>query len=145
MLTGQFKVALDDKGRLAIPQKIRGAIMAEKVVITYGFDKCLWLFECEEWEALSAKLLNTASPFSQKNRLVLRRFIAPSQEAEFDKAGRLSVPLSAREYAGLTKECILLGVSKYIEVWDSAIYKEYLAKTQEDFVTATEELKLLSF
>jgi MraZ protein len=89
--------------------------------------------------------MESASPFDPKARLVVRRLVAPAQEVEFDKSGRLSIPQSLREYAGLSKDCVVLGINKYIELWDSARYKEYLEQSEESFLEATEGLRDICF
>ncbi|MBR4011644.1 MAG: cell division/cell wall cluster transcriptional repressor MraZ, partial [Spirochaetaceae bacterium] len=99
----------------------------------------------EEWKNLSSKLMESASPFDPKARLVVRRLVAPAQEVEFDKSGRLSIPQSLREYAGLSKDCVVLGINKYIELWDAARYKEYLEQSEESFLEATEGLRDICF
>ena len=91
------------------------------------------------------RLMSSASLFNEKNRMVLRRFIAPAQEVEFDKNGRLSIPQSLREYAGLSKDCTVLGVDKYIEIWDAVSYKEYLSASEESFRDAAEGLSGINF
>ncbi|MCI6827436.1 MAG: division/cell wall cluster transcriptional repressor MraZ, partial [Spirochaetia bacterium] len=120
LLTGEYKNTLDDKGRFLFPAKLRSALSSNVLIVTQAIvDRCLWLFTPEEWEKISSKLMDNASPFSAKNRLIMRSFISPAQEIEFDKAGRLSIPQSLREYASLSKDCIVLGVNKYLELWDS--------------------------
>ena len=120
LLTGEYKNTLDDKGRFLFPAKLRSALSSNGLIVTQAIvDRCLWLFTPEEWEKISSKLMDNASPFSAKNRLIMRSFISPAQEIEFDKAGRLSIPQSLREYASLSKDCIVLGVNKYLELWDS--------------------------
>ncbi len=84
--------------------------------------------------------MDSASLFQSQARLVLRRLIAPAQEVEFDKTGRISVPQSLREYAGLSRDCVILGINKYIELWDSAEYRSYLDETETSFREATEGL-----
>lgn len=145
LLTGEYRNTLDEKGRILFPTKLRSGITSSVLVVTQAFDRCLWLFTPEEWESISSKLMESASPFNEKNRLVLRRFIAPAQEIEFDKSGRLSVPQSLREYASLSKECVILGVNKYVELWDAASYKAYLTESEDSFRSAAEELHSISF
>ncbi len=81
----------------------------------------------------------------EKNQRVLRQLIAPAQEVEFDKNGRLSIPQSLREYAGLSKECTVLGIAKYVEIWDAEAYKEYLSASEDAFKEAAEEFTDISF
>ena len=80
-----------------------------------------------------------------KSLNVVRHFIAPAQPVEFDKNGRLSIPQSLREYANLSKDCIVLGIAKYIELWDSQTYKDYLAETEDSFRDAAEEFNDINF
>ncbi len=145
LLTGEYKNTLDEKGRISFPVKLRNSISDNTLIVTQALDHCLWLFTPAEWEKLSSKIMESASPFNSKNRLVLRRLIAPAQEVEFDKSGRISIPQSLREYASLSKECILLGIDKYIELWDSDTYDKYLEDSDESFAEAAEELNAISF
>ncbi len=89
--------------------------------------------------------MNGASMLKEKNQRVLRQLIAPAQEVEFDKNGRLSIPQTLREYAGLTKDCTVLGIAKYVEIWNSDAYKEYLAASEEAFKEAAEEFTDINF
>ena len=89
--------------------------------------------------------MNGASMLKEKNLRVLRQLIAPAQEVEFDKNGRLSIPQSLREYAGLTKECTVLGIAKYVEIWASEAYKEYLDASEDSFKEAAEEFTDINF
>lgn len=145
LLTGEYNNTLDEKGRISFPAKLRQELNETTLIVTQALDNCLWLFTPEEWKNLSTKLMESASPFDAKNRLVLRRLIAPAQEVEFDKSGRLSIPQSLREYAGLTKDCVLLGIDKYIELWDSEAYEKYLAETESSFLDAAEGLNAIKF
>ena len=145
LLTGKYDNSLDEKGRILFPAKLRSAIEGDAVWITQGIDRCLWLFTPDEWEKLSSKLMESASPFNTRNLQVLRRFIGPAQQIDFDRTGRLSIPHSLREYAGLSKECVILGVCKYVELWDAAAYQAYLTATDDSFQQAAEELKSISF
>ena len=146
LLTGEYKNTLDDKGRFLFPAKLRSALSSNVLIVTQAIvDRRLWLFTPEEWEKISSKLMDNASPFSAKNRLIMRSFISPAQEIEFDKAGRLSIPQSLREYASLSKDCIVLGVNKYLELWDSSSYNAYLSENEANLLEASEELNSISF
>ncbi len=145
LLTGEYNNTLDEKGRISFPAKLRQELNENTLIVTQALDHCLWLFTQEEWNKLSTKLMESASPFDSNNRLVLRRLIAPAQEVEFDKSGRLSIPQSLREYAGLTKDCVILGIDKYIELWDAQTYEKYLEETESLFLDAAESLNAIKF
>jgi len=141
MLTGEFKVTLDEKGRISLPASLRKDLAESSLRLTKGEDNCLWLFPAEKWEELvSTKIAENTDPFSRKDRSLLRRLIGPSQSIEIDKAGRIPIVQGLREFAGLAKDCMVLGQIDYIEIWDEASYFKYLESTCDEFEAASEEL-----
>ncbi|MDR2900231.1 MAG: division/cell wall cluster transcriptional repressor MraZ [Treponema sp.] len=140
LLTGEFNNTLDDKGRVSLPSRLRSGLSGNILVLTQGVDQCLWLLPPEQWKELSRKLMESTSPFQARSRLVQRRIIAPAQEVEIDKAGRIAIPQSLREFAGLSKDCVILGIDKYIEIWDADQYRSYWDENKEEFKLAAEEL-----
>ncbi len=144
MLTGEFRNTLDEKGRISLPARLRGALGESGLVLTQGMDSCLWLFSRDQWEILAARLTGSASPFQANARMVQRRIIAPAQEVEVDRLGRIQIPQSLREWASLVRECTILGMAKYIEIWDCSAYRSYLEATDAAFVAAAEDFKELT-
>jgi len=140
MITGEFRCSLDEKGRLLIPAKMRTEVAGNVVVLTRGVENCIWLFPPEEWKAFSENLVGSTSLLQAQSRLIQRRLIAPAQETEIDKAGRIVIPQTLREYADLRKECLILGLKKYIEVWSETGYQSYLQENEAKFKEAAEEL-----
>ena len=145
LLTGEYRNTLDEKGRIMFPTKLRAGISSNVMIVTKSVDRCLWLFTPVEWESMSSKLMANASPFSEQNRIIMRRFIAPAQEIEFDKSGRLSIPQSLREFAGLEKDCVFLGEQRFVELWNAASYESYLCETEEKLLEASEQFKDINF
>ncbi len=146
MNTGEFHIALDDKGRLLLPARIRNEVRGNSLILTRGIDRCLWLFSPDEWREFSAKLMGASSPLSRRGRLLQRRIIAPAQDIELDKTGRVNVPKSLQESAGLVKETRLLVMERYMELWDAAAYQVYEQESEEELQEAAEELGgLVSF
>ncbi len=140
MITGEFRCSLDEKGRLLIPARMRTEVLGNVVILTRGVENCLWLFPPEEWKTFSENLIGSTSMLQAESRLIQRRLIAPAQEAEIDKAGRIMVPQTLREYADLKKECLILGLKKYIEVWSETGYQAYLDENEAKFKEAAEAL-----
>lgn len=140
LLTGEFRNTLDEKGRLSLPARMRSELPGLNLVLTQGVDKCLWLFPPLQWQELSQKLMASTGLFQARSRLIQRRILAPAQEVEIDRLGRISIPQSLREWAGLSRECVILGISKYIEIWNAEEYQKYLDENQDEFLSAAEEL-----
>lgn len=140
VITGEYCNSLDDKGRISIPSRMRNEIAGNLLVVTRGIDKCLWVFPPEEWKKIAESLMASSSVFKSKTRLLQRRIIAPAAECEIDKAGRINIPPTLRDSAGLKKDVVILGIERYIEIWDAEEYNGYLAKSENEFLEAAEEL-----
>ena len=145
LLTGEYNNSIDEKGRVAFPTKLKNAISGNSVIVTKGLEHCLWLFTIEEWEKFQTKLMSNSSMMKSRTSNVIRHFIGPAQEIEFDKSGRLSIPQSLRDYAKLTKDCTVLGIAKYMELWDLDSYNEFQAETEDSFREAAEEFNDINF
>ncbi len=104
-----------------------------------GIDKCLWVFPPLQWQEFSQKLMASTSLF-QAVRGSSSEEYWPRPRKSRSIAWEISVPQSLREWAGLSRECVILGISKYIEIWNAEEYKKYLDENQGEFMNAAEEL-----
>ena len=105
MFMGEYSHTIDAKGRMIIPSKFREEL-GENFVLTKGLDGCLSIYPNEEWKNFEEKL--KALPLNDKNaRAFLRFFVASATLCELDKQGRILVPATLREFAGLEKDCLL--------------------------------------
>jgi MraZ protein len=144
LLTGEFSNTLDDKGRVSLPSRLREGILENILVLTRGIEDCLWLFLPGEWKRVSEKLMASASLSLEKMSLIQHRFIAPAQLVEIDKAGRIAVPQKLREFAGLTRDCTILGIEKYIEIWATDKYDAYWEQNRGKLKSVLEEMGPIS-
>jgi MraZ protein len=131
MFLGTHTPRLDDKGRLILPAKFRDEL-AEGLVITKGQERCLYVFPMGEFQRIAGQL--QATPVTHKAaRAYGRVFFASAFDQVPDKQGRITVPPALREYAGLTRDCVVIGASSRVEVWDSQAWETYLAESEESF------------
>lgn len=115
MFMGEYNHTIDAKGRLIIPSKFR-EILGDAFVVTKGLDGCLFVYDNEEWQRFEEKLRSL--PITNKEaRQFVRFFLAGATEAEVDKQGRILIPNVLREFAGLMKDVVLVGVGSRIEIW----------------------------
>jgi MraZ protein len=142
MFMGEYRNSIDEKGRLLIPSRIRSEVTGNVMVMTRGVDACLWLFPPDQWKKITLSVMGSSSLFKSKTRLLQRRIIAPAQECEIDRSGRITIPPTLRESAGieLKKEAVILGIDSYLEVWDTEAYRSYLDESESEFLAAAEEL-----
>ena len=123
MFMGTYDHSIDAKGRVIVPAKLREGL-GESFVVTLGLDGCLFAYPMDEWEKLSESLAKL--PSNQKSaRFLQRMFLSGAEEAEPDKQGKVLIKQQHRDHAGLTKEVTIIGVSKRVEIWDSARWAEY--------------------
>jgi MraZ protein len=141
--TGLKFVSCDDKGRISIPSLFREGMPGNTLVITKGLKQYLWLYPVDEWSIFSAQLASKIKPLLLRERdYILHRFIIPAQELEIDKLGRIAVPQSLRDFAGLNKECAVASNGERIEIWDGQVYDDYQAEIEENLESVVEEIQL---
>lgn len=122
MFMGEYSHGIDEKGRLIMPAKYRDALHGE-FVVTKGLDDCLFVYPLEEWSKIEANFRNV-SLTSKDARKFARFFFAGAASVEIDKQGRFLLPANLREFAGLKKEVMLIGVLNRIEIWDKDAWEK---------------------
>ena len=122
MFMGEYNHIIDAKGRLIIPARFR-ELLGEEFILTKGLDGCLSIYPMDAWEAFETKL--RALPLTNKNaRTFTRFFVAGATNCELDRQGRILVPQTLREFAGLEKEVVLTGNLDRIEIWSKEKWSE---------------------
>ena len=138
MLLGTHTPKLDEKGRIFLPAKFRGEL-SDGVVITRGQERCLYVFSAAEFEVVHEKLRQ--APASVKGaRDYLRVLLSGASDEVPDKQGRVVIPQVLREYAGLNKDLVIIGVGSRAEIWDASNWSQYLAQNEEAFANQVEEV-----
>lgn len=116
MFMGEYNHSIDPKGRIIVPAKFRESL-GDAFVVTQGLDGCLFVYPEEEWQAFEEKLKTL--PMANKDaRKFVRFFLAGAAQLEVDKQGRILLPATLRKFAGLEKDCALVGVGSRVEIWD---------------------------
>jgi len=140
--SGEYYNTLDEKGRIAFPAKLRSVLVGDTVWITKGMgnDKSLVIFSPESWEKTVNDLREKLSLYNEKTRWLYRRFISPARELTIDKNGRIAIPQSLRDYAKLKKDCVFLGMSTIIELWDVETYNIEDQKASDSGIDIFEEI-----
>jgi MraZ protein len=126
MFLGEYTHAIDDKGRLTIPAKVREELEAG-AVITRGYEKYLLVYKADDFVHLTARTA-ALSPTDPENRALLRLAFSGANEGTPDKQGRIIIPPFLRDYAGieLGAECVIVGVGVYLEIWSKAGWDQQL-------------------
>jgi MraZ protein len=135
---GTHTPRLDDKGRIFLPAKFRDRL-ASGLVVTRGQERCLYVFPMDEFVRV-AETMNTAPVTSKAARDFLRVLLSGASDEIPDKQGRVTVPSTLREYAGLTRDCTVIGAGSRVELWDTTAWNSYLASTEQAFADQSEEV-----
>jgi MraZ protein len=143
-LTGEFRHALDDRGRVAIPIRFRPRL-AQAPTLSRWLDGCLAVFPAEEWQALATKLADLSSGDSQARQFA--RFMGSGAvEVELDRQGRVLVPGYLRDYAGLqVGEVMVVGALNRLEIWSLARWQPYREQIEGQPEALAEHLTDLGF
>lgn len=136
MFTGTYTPKLDDKGRLFLPARFRDELK-EGLVITRGQDRALEIRTAEDFQTYASRLRDGTDA---RMRAYSRMLFALASEQTPDKQGRVTVTPELRGYAGLEKDCVVIGVSNKIEIWEPEAWSRYTADQEEAFANLTDEL-----
>jgi len=129
MFIGEYTHSIDQKGRVALPVKLRKEL-GSGAVITRGLDNCLWVFTKKEWENLASKL--AALPISDpKSRAFSRLMLAGAMEVEFDSQGRALIPGYLKAYASLKNQAVIAGLYSRLEIWDVNRWQQFKMTTEK--------------
>lgn len=126
LFLGEYDHTLDERGRITLPRKIRQELGERDVVLTRGFDTCIFGYDLAAWEREATKQLDTS--VTDKGGRELRRYVfSAAEKAETDKLGRVVLPTHLKEYALIQGEVKIIGAGDHFEIWDKKHWEEYAA------------------
>jgi MraZ protein len=135
---GTYAPRLDEKGRLTLPAKFRDEL-AGGLVITRGQERCLYVFTTEQFTRMAEQVAQT--PVTAKSARDYGRVLFSGADDQVpDKQGRITVPPHLRRYAGLERECTVIGASTRLEIWDTEAWESYLQAHEQEFSDISEEV-----
>lgn len=137
MFMGEYHHTIDEKGRLTIPSKIRYEL-GESFVVTRGLDGCLFVYKKDEWTSIVNKYKEL--PNTKDARNFMRFFLSGATVCEFDKQGRINISLPLTNYAGLTKECIIIGVNDRLEIWSKDRWENFIIENEDNLSDIADNL-----
>ena len=147
MYFGETAINLDAKGRLAMPMRYRDAIQEQckgRLVLTYSaFDSgALYLYPEQEWERVRDEVTGL-STFDPGHRSLQRKLVGSASAVEPDGNGRIQLPQTLRQVAGLDKRVVLLGMGSRFEIWDETVLNQKREEERSIDETASEEMTRL--
>lgn len=135
MYFGTAETVLDDKNRITVPSRVRETMTVMGHAVWYmarGFDRSVFLFPRDAW----MRIRDTVNQYSSMDAQALdfrRLFFASAEEVQPDRQGRMAVPSHLREYAGLQRETVLVGVDDHLELWSRENWRKFQEQQEPDF------------
>ena len=124
LFLGEYNHTLDERGRITLPRKIRFELGERQMVLTRGFDTCIFGYDLAAWEREATKQLETS--VTTKEGRALRRYVfSAAEKVETDKLGRVILPTHLKEYAKVGLEVKVIGAGDHFEIWDMNTWKEF--------------------
>ena len=138
MLIGEYHHNIDEKGRIILPSKFRDDL-GDEFYITRGLEECLFVYPKKEWDKITNRLKNL--PFTKKDAgSFMRFFLSGATATVFDKQGRINITSPLISYAGLEKECVIVGVGDRLEIWDKDKWDNFYDMNKEEMSNIAEDL-----
>ena len=126
---GEYHPSLDEKGRTAVPVRLRKAFgedaVINRLIITHGFDKCIMAFREQEWKEFVEGRFIKLSQSDPMNRQRIRFLLGGACDCDIDRQGRILIPGYLLEYASIKKDITVLGIYDRMEIWASEVYDGY--------------------
>lgn len=139
MFFGEFDYKIDEKGRIPLPPRFRGALK-DGVALTPGAERCITVYPISEWRKLAATL-TTGTLTQSKLRRLNRAMFATAFTAAIDGQGRIALPAPLREHAEIVDEVVVAGENTYLEIWNKILWEEEKSVSQEQAWQIIESLE----
>jgi len=127
MFLGEYQPNITEGSRIALPKKLRDQIHGDEVILSRGFEKCIFLYDKEDWVAEAKKQVE--NPISDAKTRDLKRYMfASASETAIDAQGRIVLPNTLKIYAAIDKRTCVVGAGDHIEIWDADAWVAHLDK-----------------
>ena len=131
MFLGEYQPNITEGSRIALPKKLREQVRGDELILSRGFEKCIFVYDKEDWVAEANKQVE--NPISDSKTRDLKRYMnAGAAESTIDAQGRVVLPTNLKDYAEIDKRTSVIGAGDHIEIWDLANWKARLEKISGD-------------
>lgn len=132
MFLGEYQTQFSGRGRVILPKKLREGISGDEIILSKGFEGCIWGFDKKIWEKEAEKQLEVSS-LDKKARLLRRYIFSSSITVELDRQGRFVIPGSLLNYAQVKGEVVIIGAGDHFEVWQKSLWGKHLKRIEKEY------------
>ena len=133
MFRGSSFHTIDTKGRIIVPARFRDTVRSggnDRIMVSQ-MDLCLVAYPLEGWRKIEERIMSMAAK-SESMRRFRRVFIGGAHECAFDRQDRILIPPALRQYAGMEKHIVMVGVLDHFEIWSKANWDEEYQRLEDD-------------
>lgn len=126
MFLGEYNPNITEGSRIALPKRLREQISGDEIILSKGFDKCVFAYDKEDWEQRTQKQIENFSSERIRRSDLERYLYTSAAEVPVDAQGRIVMPADLIKYAGVSSKTAVVGVGDHIEIWDYDTWKDRL-------------------
>ena len=131
MFLGEYNPNITEGSRISLPKKFREQISSAEVILSKGFEKCIFVYDPQEWSSNVQKQVENLN--GSLNKSDLERYLYTSAtESAVDSQGRMVIPANLKDYAGIDTKTAVIGVGDHIEIWDQDKWQEHVEKISRE-------------
>jgi len=132
MFLGEYQPNITEGSRIALPKKLRDQILGDEVILSKGFEKCIFVYDKEDWVKEAQKQVE--NPISDAKTRDLKRYMySGAAEAAIDSQGRIVIPGNLLDYAEISKNTVVIGAGDHAEIWSGKNWHSYLNQISESY------------
>ncbi len=132
MFLGEYKLSFTGKGRLVLPKGLREELAGNDIILSRGFEGCIWGFSRQAWEEEIRKQLEI--PITEERGRSLRRYLfSASEKAQLDNQGRFVISPELLRFGRLVSEVVIIGAGEHFEIWNKLDWQRTLKKVEEAY------------
>src|SRR5258708_1304715 len=132
MFLGEYKTKFSGKGRIILPHKFREELSGKKVILSRGFESCIWGFDESDFEEEAKKQLEISAT-EERARYMRRYLFSGSQSVELDAQGRIIIPSALLDFASVREEIAIIGAGDHFEIWENKLWKKHLETIERKY------------
>ena len=132
--SGEYECTVDVKGRMILPSRVKARLpegFTNEIFLLRSTDPCLLIYPMPEWGKIAEKITGL-NEFDESTAIIQRNLLRNGTECELDTTGRFLISKRLLDYAGITKDVILVGLGNRLELWEPARYEQHLITDQKE-------------
>ncbi|MBI2196532.1 division/cell wall cluster transcriptional repressor MraZ [Candidatus Daviesbacteria bacterium] len=129
MFLGEYRTKFTGKGRVVLPHKFRQELKGKEVILSRGFEECIWGFDVKDFEEEARKQLEISAT-EERARYMRRYLFSSSESVELDAQGRIIIPSALLDFASVKEEIAIVGAGDHFEIWDAKHWKKHMKKVE---------------